>query len=293
MWLVIGCVRLLTRLPLRRQHAIGRVLGRAFYRLGRERRAIARINLELCFPERSAEQREQWVREHFEATGIGAMETATAWWGREEQLAGHYTIHGLEHLDRALEGGRGVLLMSAHFTTLELAARFLNLHRPFAAMYRPSERPLIDYLFRSNRNRHTKGGAIARDDVKTLLRTLRGNMPVWYAPDQARRGRHSELVPFFGVPASTQTATHRIARISKAPVLPFFACRRDDGHYVLTIHPPLEDFPTDDPFADTTRVNRIIEQAVMEAPAQYFWTHKRFKKRAGLPDPYKQGHNAR
>ncbi len=84
-----------------------------------------------------------------------------------------------------------------------------------------------------------------------------------------------------------------IARISKAPVLPFFACRRDDGHYVLTIHPPLEDFPTDDPVADTARVNRIIEQAVMDAPAQYFWSHKRFKKRAGLSAPYKSGRNAR
>ncbi|WP_255349504.1 LpxL/LpxP family Kdo(2)-lipid IV(A) lauroyl/palmitoleoyl acyltransferase [Thioalkalivibrio sp. ALM2T] len=285
MWAVIGLARLVIQLPIRWQQALGRGIGRLFYRYGRKRRAIARTNLELCFPSQPPERREQWLREHFEAAGMGVLEIAMAWWGRDAQLKGHYTIHGLEHLDKALEQGKGALLVSAHFTTLELCGRLLALHREFAAMYRPSERPLINYLFKVNRNHHT-AGVIARDDVKGLLRTLRENMPVWYAPDQATSGRQTELVPFFGEPANTQTATHRIARVSGAPVLPFFGYRREDGHYVVTIHPPVEGFPTEDAHADTLRINHIIEEAVMDAPGQYFWTHKRFKKRAGLPDPY-------
>ena len=56
--------------------------------------------------------------------------------------------------------------------------------------------------------------------------------------------------------------------------------------YRLVIGPPLEGFPSEDVTADTARINRIIEDAVGVAPEQYFWVHRRFKNRPGLPDPY-------
>jgi Kdo2-lipid IVA lauroyltransferase/acyltransferase len=285
-WLLVALIWLATRMPFRWQHGLGRILGRVFHRLGRARRHVTRVNLALCFPERSDEEREAILRGHFEAMGIGLLETASGWWAPTRRFEGIYTLEGLEHLDRALEQGRGVLLVSAHFTTLEFCARILSLHRRFAAMYRPNEAPVVDYLFKRNREHHTLG-AIERNDIKGLLRMLKRNVPVWYAPDQGTSGRQTELIPFFGVPASTQTATHRIAKVSRAPVLPFFGRRRPDGSYRLIIHPPLADFPTDDPIADTTRINQAIEQAVLEAPEQYFWSHRRFKSRPGLPDPYR------
>ena len=285
LWPGVGLAWLVTRLPFRWQHALGKVIGRAFLLLGRSRRHVARVNLRLCFPDKTDAERDALMRAHFEAAGIGVLETVSGWWAPADRFAGIYTLEGLEHLDRALDGGRGVLLVSAHFTTLEFCARILSLHRPFAAMYRPNRNPVIDYLFKRNRAHHTRG-AIERSDIKGLLRALRDNLPVWYAPDQGVRGRQAELVPFFGVPASTQTATHRIAKVSRAPVLPFFGCRLPNGRYRLTIHPPLQAFPTDDPAGDTARINPAIEQAVLGAPEQYFWSHRRFKGREGLPDPY-------
>jgi Kdo2-lipid IVA lauroyltransferase/acyltransferase len=286
-WIIAGLAWLATRLPLQAQRSIGRSIGRTFQRLGRSRRHVTRVNLRLCFPDRTEGEREALLRAHFEAAGIGVLETACGWWCPRAKFEGIYSLEGLEHLDRALEQGRGVLLVSAHFTTLEFCARILTLHRPFAAMYRPNENPVVDYLFKHNREHHTEG-AIDRNDIKGLLRALKRNAVVWYAPDQGKSGRHTELVPFFGIPASTQTATHRIARISRAPVLPFFGCRHADGRYRLTIHPPLSDFPTEDPVVDTARINQVIEKAVLEAPEQYFWSHRRFKGRQGLPDPYRR-----
>jgi KDO2-lipid IV(A) lauroyltransferase len=284
-WILTGLLWLGTRLPLSWQHRIGSRIGGVFLSLGRRRRHIARVNLQLCFPERTGEEREALLRGHFAAAGCALLETASGWWAPHRRFAGQYHLEGLEHLDQALARGHGVLLVSAHFTTLEICARILSLHRPFAAMYRPNANPVLDYLFRRNRARHTRG-AIERNDVKGLLRALRRNLPVWYAPDQASSGRQSALVPFFGIPANTQTATHRIARVSGAPVLPFFGARMPDGRYQLRILPPLEDFPGTDPVADTVRINQQIEAAVLEAPEQYFWTHRRFKNRPGLPNPY-------
>lgn len=284
-WILTGLAWLAAQLPFGLQQRSGRMIGRAFRWLSKDRRHVTRVNLRLCFPEKTDRERESLLRAHFEAAGIGVLETASGWWAPARRFEGMYTLEGLEHLDDALQQGRGVLLLSAHFTTLEFCARILTNHRPMAAMYRPNENPVVDHLFRRNRALHS-AAAIDRNDIKGLLRTLKRNVPVWYAPDQAARGRRGELVPFFGIPASTQTATHRIARISRAPVLPFFGSRLKNGHYRLVLQPPLEGFPSDDPIADTARINRVIEAAVREAPEQYFWSHRRFKKRRDLPDPY-------
>lgn len=284
-WLLVGLLYAATRLPFSWQHRLGRGLGWILLQFGPKRREVTRINLELAFPEWTPEQREHVVREHFAAAGIGVLETVSGWWAGSARFTGRYTIEGLEHLDQALAGGRGALLVSAHFTDLEILARILSLHRRFAAMYRPNRNPVVDYLFKRNREFHTLG-AIERNDIKGLLRSLKRNAPVWYAPDQGGSGRQYVVVPFFAEPASTQTATHRIAKVSKAPVLPFFGRRLPDGRYLLTIAPALADFPSDDAAADTARINRLIETAVLAAPEQYFWSHRRYKAREGLADPY-------
>jgi KDO2-lipid IV(A) lauroyltransferase len=93
------------------------------------------------------------------------------------------------------------------------------------------------------------------------------------------RGKDSVFVPFFGVSAATITATHHLARLSGAAVIPFFHQRKPDGGYVLRLEAPLADFPGDDVTIDTARVNACVERMVRDAPAQYLWIHKRFKTR--------------
>ena len=106
---------------------------------------------------------------------------------------------------------------------------------------------------------------------------------VWYAPDQSFRKKGAQMVTLFGIPAATNTATSRIAGMTKALVLPYFFERLPGGGYRGTIHPPLDNFPTDDAVADSERFNRIVEAEVRRMPAQYLWIHRRFK---GLTPDY-------
>lgn len=107
-------------------------------------------------------------------------------------------------------------------------------------------------------------------------------------PDQTYLGNQSELIPFFGEPAVTNIATSKIARISGAPVLPYFFRRNaDERSYTVTIGAPLENFPSDDAIADTRRIVALLEQRIRETPEQYLWVYKKFKRRPdSLGDPY-------
>ena len=265
---------------------LGNLLGRFGYHLIPRRRHIAEVNLGLCFPELTDDGRKRLVKRHFASLGVGLLMSGFAWWARDAKLRPLARIEGLEHLEQALKQGRGAILLSAHFTDLELTGRLLSLHHPFAVMYRRHENPVIEQAFSKNRQ-HRFSAAIPRDDIRSMVRTLRNNHAVWYAPDQSFRGPNSTLAPFFGIPAATNTGTSRLAKVAGSPVLLFVGYRLPGNQgYRLVIQPPLQDFPTEDPQADAARINGLIEQAVNLAPEQYLWIHRRFKKRPGLADPY-------
>lgn len=287
-WLGIGLMRILVLLPLSWQRALGAGLGRIALRWLPRRRHIATTNLAMCFPELDNAERDALLLAHFKSLGQGVFETAFTWWAPDRRLEDLAVIEGLEHLEKARGLGRGVILLSAHFTTLEIGCRLLLLRQQFHPMYRRHENPLFEEIMRASRERLSEN-PIRRDDVRSLLRSLRNGHVVWYAPDQAYRGKHSAAVPFFKVPAATNLATSRLARSSGAPVLPFFSLRRPDGRYRLVIEPPLENFPGSDPEADAARMNCIIEAAIRQAPEQYLWVHRKFKAvKPGEVDPYER-----
>jgi KDO2-lipid IV(A) lauroyltransferase len=278
-WLVLGLLWIGCHLPYGMQLALGRRLGRLLHRFaGDRRRQVVARNLKLCFPDRNPEELAELMYGQFEALGIAFFEIGMCWWGSARRLRKLVTVDGLENLEQARARGHGVLLLSGHFTTLEIGGRLLGLFSPFHLMYRPNRNPLIQWVMRRSRERHFER-AIARNDVRSMLKSLKEGFPVWYAPDQAYRGMQGAMVPFFNVPAPTITATSRIAHISGAPVVPFF-CERLPGKqgYRLRLLPALENFPTDDPVADATRVNHVIEEQVRRVPEQYMWVHDRFKE---------------
>jgi KDO2-lipid IV(A) lauroyltransferase len=285
-WLGLGLVRALNVLPLPAQLAVGRALGRLAHRFARRDRRTASINIALCLPGLSEEEREELVREHFESLGCTLLETGLVWWASDKRLRQLIQFDGEEHLRAALKKGKGALMLSAHFTTLEMGARALTLLGPTSVMYLTPSNPLIAELSRRNRARHTVQ-AVTSEQIRELLQNLKNNLPVWYAPDQRYTGKNSELVPFFGVPAASNVATSRLAKISGATVLPYFPERRSDNlGYVITIHPPLRNFPSGDAIADTRRFHDLIEDHARRHPAQYLWSYKRFKR----PDcdPYRR-----
>lgn len=281
-WIGLAALRTACQLPHRALLPLGRALGRVLYRRLAGRREIARRNIDRCFAGLVEPARRALLEAHFESLGIGVFETALAWWAGEKRIARLTRIEGLEHLERALARGRGVILLSAHFTTMDFGVRALGSRVAFDALYRPLGHPLFDEVMRRGRLRGMQR-AIEKQDLRGMLRSLGENRAVWFAPDQAHSGANSARVPFFGVPAPTNTIVSRLARTSGAAVLPFFPLRERDGAgYRLTILPPLEGFPGANADADAALVNRLVEDRVRLAPEQYLWIHRRFKGEPGM-----------
>lgn len=286
-WFALGALRVLEPLPFPFLVWLGRCIGGLIYRLPVSFVRIARRNLELCMPELSAADRQRILREHFDSIGIGLFETAMSWWSNAERIRKLTVLEGQEQLDAALAQGHGAILLSAHFTPLEMGGRVLCDRMPLNIMYRPTANAVLEHFLASNRSDHTKR-AIKRDDIRTLVTALKANEPVWYAPDQAYRKKGAQMVPFFGVPAATNTATSRIARLTGAAVLPYFPERLPGAEgYRMIIYPALDNFPGDDPIADAKRFNELIEAHIRKVPGQYLWLHRRFKGlSADYPDYY-------
>lgn len=283
LWFGLTLLRTLTLLPYPVLVVMGRLLGRVLPHLPVAALKVARKNIDLCLPELPPAARARLVKRHFESAALTLFETALSWWASDARIRRITRLEGQEHLDQALTQGKGAILLSAHFTTLEIGARALAARMPLNVMYRPTNNPLLAYFLARNRGRRTKR-AIARDDVRTLIKALRENGIVWYAPDQAYRKKGAEMVKLFGIPAATNTSTSRLARMTGAAVLPYFPERLPGFKgYRMHIQPALTDFPSDSPAADAERFNHLIEAHIHHVPEQYLWLHKRFK---GLSDDY-------
>ena len=150
-WLLFAFMRLVTWLPYAWQMAVGSLIGTLAYHLARNRRHIAKVNIGLCFSQLDKPQADRLVRAHFRSVGKGMVETALCWWGRESQLGKKRILLGGENLQRGLQPGRGVILLSAHFTTLELGGRLLALDTPFHVLYRQHKNPLFERVMQRAR----------------------------------------------------------------------------------------------------------------------------------------------
>lgn len=286
-WLVYGFMRLSVFLPFPLQMRLGRQLGRCLMALVPSRRKIADINLRLCFPEWDEDRLKEVLRLNAEAMGLSIMEFAIGHWYTDERMNKISGIEGVEHLQAALARERGVILLVGHFTTMEIMSRILRMQTLLHAVYRKHNNPLIEYLIKRLRLKHVDK-VIEHDDVRSMVRSLKRNVPLFYIPDRNFGRKQAVFVPFFGIPTAMVTATSRLAGLYNSPVLPLVQQRLpDDRGYKLIIQPPLEKFPTDDVYADTARISKIIEDQVRQHPADYLWVHRRFKTRPpGEPSVY-------
>ena len=275
-WLGVGLCMALARLPWGLQRAMGAAVGWLALRLLPDRREAARTNLALCLSELDGPAREALLRANFRDVGIGLFEFARAWWGEVAPMRASARIEGVEILQRLQADGRGVLLVSGHFMTLELCGRLLCDHVPLAGMYRKHRSPVMEWAVLRGRLRYASA-MFGNGDTRAAIRHLKRGGVLWYAPDQDMRGKDTVFAPFFGIPAATITATHQFARMTGCAVVPFFH-RREGADYVLRVGEPLSPFPTDDAVADSAAVNAAIEAMVRQAPSQYLWLHRRFKR---------------
>jgi KDO2-lipid IV(A) lauroyltransferase len=279
-WFWLGLWRLVTVLPYRVLLFLGQIIGIFLYLLPTRRKHIARINIELCFPELNKAAQTSLLKDNFLSMGIALMEVGMAWWWSKERLQKLVKVEGLENLDRATN--EGVILLGMHFTTLEIGGAALTSAIEIDGMYKSHSNPVYDYIQLKGRVSHNIDGCnlFDRRDMRGTLKCLKAGRVLWYLPDQDYGLNQSLFAPFFGIQAATVHATSRMAKQTNASVIPVSFTRLPGAKgYKVTIESALQNFPSDDALFDTTRINQLIEKYVRQQPEQYLWVHRRFKNR--------------
>jgi KDO2-lipid IV(A) lauroyltransferase len=278
-WLIISLLWLITRLPYTVQLQGGRLLGKLLYCLPSKIKKITAINIKLCFPELPAAKQKKMIQQNFENLGIGILETAMAWWLPDHKLQHALHLKGSEHREQALARGKGLILVSPHFTCLEMIGRLIAMKYTFTALYRPHKKKFVAYLLEQFR-RKQQVTYIPSHHMRHLTKALQKNQAVWYAYDIDGSKKRSVFAPFFGIPSSSLTAISRLAKLTGAAVVPIQFYRRDDhSGYEVILSPALEHCPSHSLVDDARRLNQCLENAIRQKPEQYLWQYKRFKTR--------------
>jgi len=287
MRLLLGLMWLLHWLPLPILGRFGKLVGSLLFLLLRKRRRIALINLRLAMPELSEANRVQLARQHFQAYSRSVWERAILWWAPEARLRRLIQVEPKVPLAQIQAGP--TILLCPHFVCLDVAGVAVMLESTLCSIYVQQKNKAFDEVLRQGRSRFRPVQLFSRKEgVKPIIRAMREKLPYFMLPDMDFGAKDAEFVPFFGVPAATLTAPGRIASATGAAVIPVVATFLPGYRgWKVTFYPAWEDFPGDDMVDSARRMNAFIEDRVREAPAEYFWTHKRYKTRPeGEPSPY-------
>lgn len=279
--LAILVLRLLHFLPYNWRIALGKSIGRRMYKANGKRVKIARKNLQLCFPELSQQEREAINQKVFENFGAGIFETAMSWWTPDKNIYDMTEVHGREYVERALSKGKGLILLGAHFTVLDLSGVLISKEYSAIATYRDQTNAVFNYMILKTRRRVLEELISHKNMIAAVKRIKKGKI-VWYAPDQDMGEENSVFAPFFGHPAATLTTTEKLAKLTGAPIVMLSAFRKSDNSgYILRFTPGPENFPAEDDKASAAAINRVIEDAIRYDVTQYAWFHRRFKSQPG------------
>ena len=270
---------LLHFLPFSVLVSIGNLLGLLLFRLAKERRRVATINLQLCFPNMTNETRTRLVRDHFKMFGRGLIERSILWWGSAKRINSLIRVEGAEHFEAVKH--QPAILLTPHFVGMDVGGQWIAQHTDTVCMYANQKNQYMTELLRQKRARFRQQHLYSRQQgLRPILKGMRAGMPFIYPPDQDQTIKDGAFISFFGVPAATMTSVPRIAQMTGAKVVPSITrLLPGNAGYVLTFYPAWENYPSGDDIADTRRMNEFIEDRVREMPEQYFWVHKRFKTR--------------
>ncbi len=271
-------------LPLPLVRGLGAALGLLLYGVAAQRRRVARINLRACFPEMPERERRRLARAHFRVFAQALLDRGLVWWGSRARIERHIRWVDLQHFEQAAARGP-VIVLAPHFVGLDAGGIRFSMLMHAISMYSHQKNPVLDRTILAARSRFNRPILLSRQDgMRPAVRAMRRGLSFYYLPDMDFGARDAAFVPFFGVTAATITAPARLARITRATVVPCVTRMTKDG-YEARFYPPWEAFPDRDDDEPATlaraarRMNAFIEERVLETPAEYLWTHKRFKTR--------------
>mgnify|MGYP003585412946 FL=1 len=270
-------------IPLPLLHGLGNVLGwLGFYTSAKTR---ARIKQNVHFSKLAANDQaaEQLARAVSRETMKGALELPLAWTRSSAHIVSLFKeVHGWEHIQPALDQGQGLLLITPHLGSYDLAGRYISQHLPFplTAMYRPPKLAWLEEVMNAGRVRD-KGRTAPTNlqGVKQVMRALKQGEATIVLPDQVPSEGDGVWVRFFGRPAYTMTLAARLAKTPQVTTLFFCGQRLPHGRGFALHIAPLAGELTGDKVHDTQLINHNVEQWIARFPAQYLFGYNRFKGR--------------
>lgn len=296
---LLGLMWCLHFLPLPILGRFSEFIGSLFYWALISRRHIALTNLRLCFPELSEPEHKLIARQHFQAYARSILERGILWWSPEERLRKLIQVELPASLD--LNPKIPFILLCPHFVSLEVAGIGILFETPISKLcnvYTPQKNVVFDQALKNGRSRFGHGTRSVRlftraEGIKPIIRSMREEHAFLMSPDMDFGIKDAEFVPFFGVPAATLTSPARLAAATNTKVVPVIVTMLPNYRgWRVTVHPAWEDFPGDDILAATRYMNTFIEAQIRLAPAEYLWSHRRFKTRPnGEADVYQKKAN--
>ncbi|MBF6618388.1 lipid A biosynthesis lauroyl acyltransferase [Pollutimonas thiosulfatoxidans] len=276
--LTSGLLRALAALPYGLVARLGEQLGSLLYLIPGKRKHILQTNLRLCFPEQSDAEREKLARSTFRHVIRSYLERGTQWYGSAKTLQGLMQIDSAIPLQDSYE--QPTIFLGFHFAAIEATCMVYSILHPVASLYTPMSDDVTETISKEQRSRFGTVMIPRNGSARDILRVLKSGKPIMLAADMDFGLRDSVFVPFFGIQACTLTAVSRLAQISGARVVPFVSeVLPDYQGYKLHILPAMENFPSGDVRADALAMNQFLEARIRERPDQYYWVHRRFKRR--------------
>jgi len=272
-------------LPRRLARAIGAAIGAAAFRGLRRLRRVGLRNLELAFPEITAQEREAILRSEYRNLGFLLAEFCKMPGYSAASASSFIRYEGLENYLKARERRKGVLVLTGHLGAWELSSFYHSLMgMPMGMVIRRLDNPLVDAFV--NRIRCLHGNRVIHKDdfARGLIASMRAGETVGILMDTNMTPPQGVFVPYFGVLACTASGMARIAAKTGAAVVPGFLLWEEiERKYVLHFGEALEVIHTGDSEQDalvnTAAFTAAIERYVRRYPEQWLWMHRRWKTR--------------
>jgi KDO2-lipid IV(A) lauroyltransferase len=250
--------------------------GMAFHFLNRRRElAMANLRLALELPQPEAEQ---VAREHFKRLGANILCMLKLPTMSNAAIRSRVSIDVAPGISRRLSSTDGAVVILSHMGNWELAGRLSQLfpgHR-FGAVYQPLANPLIDRHFKASRASSGISLFSRHDGFWKPISFLKSGGVLGVLADQ-NAGDAGAMLPFFGAPASTSTLAAGLATGAGVALVPVAMKTTGIARWHVSVCEPLE---VCGPAADmSASINRELERQIRESPADWLWSHNRWKLR--------------
>ncbi|WP_225874943.1 lauroyl-Kdo(2)-lipid IV(A) myristoyltransferase [Vibrio atypicus] len=230
-----------------------------------------RVNLSLCFPDKTEQEREKIVYETLLTAGVFMMRFGLLTIRSPQWLQTQCTLINEHYLTDCTEQNENVILLVPHSWSIDIPAVLLaSKGLPVSAMAKKQKNPVSDWLM--HRQRVQYGGRVYERSggIKPFIKSIKDGYLGYYLPDQDHGADISEFVDFFATTKATLPGLTKLAKLSKSKIIATFASiDPDTGTYFIEFMPPLELQDTDP--EDARGMNKAIEYFVAKAPNQYMW----------------------